>query len=129
MYRLKKYKMPLVYLVLIAGLFLSIFPYFWMVLSSFKVSGEIYTRLWPTKLTLSNYAFILKGGTGQERNFAGSIVNSLIISLIPTMSVVFFGMLTAYALRRIKIWGYQFYENLIVYQMLFPGVLFLIPCS
>jgi len=127
MYRLKKYKMPLVYLVLIAGLFLSIFPYFWMVLSSFKVSGEIYTRLWPTKLTLSNYAFILKGGTGQERNFAGSIVNSLIISLIPTMSVVFFGMLTAYALRRIKIWGYQFYENLIVYQMLFPGVLFLIP--
>lgn len=119
--------MPLIYLVLLVGLFLSIFPYFWMVLSSFKVSGEIYTRFWPTKLTLSNYAFILKGGTGQERNFVGSVINSLIISIIPTISVVFFGMITAYSLRRIKIWGYQFYENIIIYQMLFPGVLFLVP--
>ena len=127
MHRYKKFKMPLIYLVLTVGLFLSIFPYLWMVLSSFKVSSEIYTRFWPTKLTLSNYAFILKGGTGQERNFVGSIFNSLIVSIIPTFSVVFFGMITAYALRRIKIWGYQFYENIVIYQMLFPQVLFLIP--
>lgn len=56
----KKLKMPLIYLVLTTGLFLSIFPYLWMVLSSFKVSGEIFTRFWPSKLTLSNYAFIYK---------------------------------------------------------------------
>ncbi|HBG16688.1 MAG TPA: sugar ABC transporter permease, partial [Firmicutes bacterium] len=37
-----KCKMPLIYLVLTIGLFLAIFPYLWMVLSSFKVSGEIY---------------------------------------------------------------------------------------
>ncbi len=122
-----KCKMPLIYLVLTIGLFLAIFPYLWMVLSSFKVSGEIYTRFWPTKLTLGNYAFILKGGTGQERNFTGSIANSLIISIIPTISVIFFGMITAYSLRRMKICGYRFFENLVVYQMLFPGVLFLIP--
>ncbi|HHT05681.1 MAG TPA: carbohydrate ABC transporter permease [Hydrogenispora sp.] len=119
--------MPLIYLVLTTGLFLSIFPYLWMVLSSFKVSGEIFTRFWPSKLTLSNYAFILQGGTGQERNFVGSIVNSLIITIIPTISVVFFGMLTAYALRRLKVRGYRYFENIIIYQMLFPGVLFLIP--
>lgn len=123
----KKLKMPLIYLVLTTGLFLSIFPYLWMVLSSFKVSGEIFTRFWPSKLTLSNYAFILQGGTGQERNFVGSIVNSLIITIIPTISVVFFGMLTAYALRRLKVRGYRYFENIIIYQMLFPGVLFLIP--
>ena len=123
----KKLKMPLIYLVLTTGLFLSIFPYLWMVLSSFKVSGEIFTRFWPSKLTLSNYAFILQGGTGQERNFVGSIVNSLIITIIPTISVVFSGMLTAYALRRLKVRGYRYFENIIIYQMLFPGVLFLIP--
>ena len=41
----KKLKMPLIYLVLTTGLFLSIFPYLWMVLSSFKVSGEIFYPL------------------------------------------------------------------------------------
>lgn len=123
----KKYKIALIYLVLTIGLFFAIFPYLWMVLSSFKVSEEIYTRFWPTKLTLSNYAFIFKGGTGQERNFIGGIINSFIISIIPTVSVIFFGIITAYSFRRIKIWGHKFFENFIVYQMLFPGVLFLIP--
>lgn len=127
MNKLRKYKIPVVYLVLTIGLFFAIFPYIWMVLSSFKVSEEIYTRFLPTKLTLKNYVFIFKGGTGQERNFILSILNSFIISIIPTISIIFFGVLTAYSFRRMKIWGYKIYENIIIYQMLFPGVLFLIP--
>lgn len=123
----KKYKNAFVYLILTIGLFFAVFPYIWMVLSSFKVSEEIYTRLLPTKLTLENYAFIFKGGTGQQRNFVSGIFNSFIISIIPTISVIFFGVLTAYSFRRLRIWGYKLYENVIIYQMLFPGVLFLIP--
>jgi len=127
MNKLKKYKLPLIYLVLFVGLLFSLFPYIWMVLSSFKVSGEIYTQLIPTKLTLDNYSFLFSGGSGQQRNFLYGVVNSLIISIIPTISVIFFGVLTAYAFRRLKIMGYKIYENFIIYQMLFPGVLFLVP--
>jgi multiple sugar transport system permease protein len=127
MNKIKKYKMPIIYLVLLIGLAFSLFPYIWMVLSSFKVSEEIYTQFIPTKLTLENYSFLFKGGSGQQRNFLYGIVNSLIVSVIPTISVIFFGVLTAYAFRRLKIMGYKIYENFIIYQMLFPGVLFLVP--
>ncbi|MFW5988306.1 MAG: carbohydrate ABC transporter permease, partial [bacterium] len=127
MNKIKKYKIPIIYLVLLIGLAFSLFPYIWMVLSSFKVSEEIYTQFIPTKLTLENYSFLFKGGSGQERNFLYGIVNSLIVSVIPTISVIFFGVLTAYAFRRLKIFGYKIYENFIIYQMLFPGVLFLVP--
>lgn len=127
MKRLKRYRVPLIYLVLSIGLLFAVFPYIWMVLSSFKVSEEIYTRFLPTRLTLSNYAFILKGGTGQQRDFLSGVLNSFIISIIPTISVIFFAVLTAYSFRRLKIMGHKIYENFIIYQMLFPGVLFLIP--
>lgn len=127
MNKLRRYRIPLIYLILTIGLFFALFPYIWMVLSSFKVSEEIYTQFIPTKLTLDNYAFVFKGGTGQERNFISGMINSFIISIIPTITVIIFGILTAYSLRRLKIWGYKIYENFLVYQMLFPGVLFLIP--
>ncbi len=127
MNKFKKYKLPLIYLILTIGLFFAIFPYIWMVLSSFKISEEIYTQFIPTKLTLDNYAFILKGGTGQQRNFLSGVMNSFIVAIIPTISVIFFGVLTAYSFRRLKIWGYKIYENFLIYQMLFPGVLFLVP--
>lgn len=127
MNKIKKYKIPIIYFVLLIGLAFSLFPYIWMVLSSFKVSEEIYTQFIPTKLTLENYSFLFKGKSGQQRNFLYGIVNSLIVSVIPTISVIFFGVLTAYAFRRLKIMGHKIYENFIIYQMLFPGVLFLVP--
>ncbi len=120
----KSKKNLIIYIVLSIGLFFTSFPYLWMVLSSFKVSAEIVTRFIPTKLTFDNYIFVF---SGQQRNFLVGLLNSFIISIIPVISTIFFSLLTAYAFRRIKIWGYRFFENFVIYQILFPQVLFLVP--
>ena len=48
----------IVYLLLIAGSFIMIFPFVWMILSSFKTSAEIIAfppKLFPSQFNFSNY--------------------------------------------------------------------------
>lgn len=118
----------IVSILLSAGLIFMVFPYVWMVLASFKVPSEIYTRFFPTHLSLEHYKVVLTGGTTAARNpFVKALFNSFLISSIATGSVVFFGAVTGYALARLEFKGKKFVNQFILFQMLFPVVLLLIP--
>src|SRR5690349_14352975 len=45
----------LTYVVLIAGALLMLFPFFWMLVTSFKDMGEV--RMWPPSLLPQNWDF------------------------------------------------------------------------
>ncbi len=118
----------IIYIILSMGLIFMAFPYVWMVLASFKIPSEIYSRFFPTRFTLEHYKMVFAGGTsGLQNPFIKSIFNSLVVSTTATVSVVFFGAITGYALARLEFRGRNFLNHFILFQMLFPAILFLIP--
>ena len=122
------FKTLIPYLVLSSGLVLTAFPYFWMVLASIKPEEEIYTRFWPTRLTMEHYVFILGGEmTGTEYLFLKALWNSLVVATGATASVVFFSALTGYVLAKHQVAGKDWLNRIILLQMLVPPILFLIP--
>ena len=126
--QLKILGLPVIYSLLSLGLIFMVFPYVWMFLASFKIPVEIYGRFLPTQITLEHYKTVFSlGSTGSTHTFIRSIFNSIFVSSITTASVVFFGAITGYALARLKFPGKTLLNNFVLFQMLFPAVLFMIP--
>ena len=117
----------LIYLVLTVGVLFWLIPFAWMLFSSFKPTAEIFTRFWPTHFTLEHYKLIIAGGTALKRPFVRSVFNNLFVSIVTTTSIVVTGAITGYALARLEFKGRRLLSSAILYQMIFPGVLFLIP--
>jgi len=104
-----------------------IYPYVWMFISSFKVPNEIFGKFIPTKLTLEHYKFIFFMSKKLERPFVRAFLNSVFISTVVTLSVMFFSALVAYPLSKLKFGGRKAVFNFLIFQMLFPGFIFIIP--
>ncbi len=104
-----------------------IYPLLFMMFGSIKPSADINSQLLPSEVTLEHWKLVFKGGTGFERPFGKSILNSLLVSITDTAAIVITGALAGYALARLEFPGRRFLYNGILFQMLFPSVLFLIP--
>ncbi|WP_448375444.1 carbohydrate ABC transporter permease [Fervidobacterium sp.] len=118
------------YILTVVLIFLSlvwIYPYLWLFVSSFKPAEEIFTTFFPKKLTLEHYKFIFIMANRFERPFIRAFLNSLFISTTVTFSVLFTSMLIGYAISRIRFKIGKAVFNFIIYQMLFPGFMFMIP--
>lgn len=127
MRRLRIIDKTIAYLILNMGLILIIFPYIWMVIASIKPSGEIFTRFFPTRITLVHYEFLLEKMATFGWPFLRALSNSFFIASIDTLSVAFFGAIAGYSLAKLRFPGRKLFYNFILYQMLFPSMMFLIP--
>jgi len=116
-----------IYTVLTLGVAFWLLPFVWMVLASFKPTDEIFTRFWPTHITLEHYRLVFHGGVALRRPFMRAVFNSFLVAGVETISIVLTSALMGYALARLEFPGRQFLHNFVIYQMIFPGVLFLIP--
>ncbi|SRR6266498_1013175 len=75
-----------------------VFPFVWMVATSFKHPADIYTlSLIPTRPTLDNYITALT-----RFPFPRWFANSLIVASATTLSVAFFDSLTGYVLAKLS---------------------------
>lgn len=117
----------IIHLVLMAGVLFWLIPFVWMFLASLKPTEEIFTRFWPTRLTLEHYQLVFRGGTALRRPFLRSVFNNLFVAAVETAAMLIIGAITGYALGRLEFKGRKLLYNAILYQMVFPGVLFLIP--
>ena len=101
-----------------------LFPFVWMLSTSLKAKGEIYTNLSiiPLNPTLENYLFIFT-----DRMFSTYIINSFIIAL--SVSTLTIGVVApaAYALSRFKLRGSGFYSYWLIMTQVFPLPLIVIP--
>lgn len=90
-----------VYAVLIAGAVLMIYPFIWMVLSSFKSDTEIFSNsaALPTSLDPTNY---IEGWTSANPSFTRYFVNSFVICLGAVIGNVLACSLTAFAFARLR---------------------------
>ena len=97
---------PLYYLFVTSLAIVFFFPVFWILLTSLKAAGEIYA--WPPVFlprhpTFKNYVAVLF-----QSNLGRYIVNSVLVSSLTTVSVIFLAALAGYALARLRFKGAGF---------------------
>lgn len=107
-----------------------LFPFYWMVSSSFKTGGEIAGRApvyIPGGLRLDAYNELFDPTDPHFQNFARNIFNSIIISIPTALIAVILSTFGAYAIARLKFRGKNLLLNSILIVYLFPGILLIIP--
>jgi multiple sugar transport system permease protein len=107
-----------------------LFPFYWMVSSSFKTYAEIGSRepvYVPSALRLDAYRELFDPNDPSFWDFGTNIVNTLMISIPTALIAVILSTLGAYAIARLTFPGKDFLLNSILMIYLFPGVLLIIP--
>ncbi|GMR09485.1 MAG: carbohydrate ABC transporter permease [Anaerolineae bacterium] len=110
-------------------LFSILFPFYWMVSSSFKTRAEIGGRepvYVPSALRLDAYRELFDPESPIGR-FGGNIINSIKIAIPSALIALILSTLGAYAIARMRFRGRGFLLNGILLVYLFPGVLLIIP--
>lgn len=111
------------YLVLGLGAVVFAYPFLWMIASSLKPEMEIGGfALWSPHLTLFNYEQVFT-----RIPIGRAFINSVIVSLTSTVSVVVFGSMVGYALARLRFAGRNVTYLVVLFTMTLPFQITLIP--
>ncbi len=113
--------------LLISGLLL-LFPFYWLISSSFKSNPEIISRylVWlPEKMLWSNYAKGWKGIGGTS--FAVFFKNTGIVTFLHTTTAIISSSLVAYGFARINFKFKNFWFIVLLSTMMLPGQVTMIP--
>lgn len=114
----------LIHFFLLLGVFVTLFPFLWMILTSFKTDVEC-VQVPPTFLP-QNWTF-----AGYERVWSRNILVAYENTIIVAVSIVFFQLLTAsmaaYSLARLNFPGKKLIFGLILCMMMVPQNMTLIP--
>jgi multiple sugar transport system permease protein len=107
-----------------------LFPFYWMVSSSFKSYAEIGGRhpvYVPSDLRLDAYRELFDPAHKSFQDFGRNVLNSAKVSIPAALLTVFLSTLGAYAVARLNFRGKNLMVNGILLIYLFPGVLLIIP--
>lgn len=107
-----------------------LFPFYWMVSSSFKTYAEIGARepvYIPSSLRLEAYRELFDPSHPSYQEFGVNIVNSIQVAIPTAIIAVILSTLGAYAIARLRFRGKEVLLNSILMIYLFPGVLLIIP--
>lgn len=116
----------LFYLITAVFLVIILFPFFWILITSFKPSSEIFGanafNIFSNNASLQNYNAVLNG-----KNILSSIKNSLIVSSITTLYVIVVSTLAAYAISRFHFRFKNLLMGLILVISMFPQMIIVGP--
>lgn len=113
------------YLILCAFAIVMIFPFLWMLSSSFKDVSQIFKmKFLPSAPTLDNYKYIL---FSEGSKFPQWFLNSAIVAISTTASVLFFDSLLGYTLSKFRFPGKKIIFLLIVSTLMIPTEMLVIP--
>lgn len=116
-------KKPLAYIALVAGALVFAYPFVWMMLATFKPEMEIGSlALLPSEWTLESYRLVF-----ESIPIGRSFLNSLVVVLIVTSSALLFGSMAGYAFTKINFRGRDAGYNIILFTMMVPFMVLLIP--
>lgn len=104
---------------------IALFPFAWMVITSFKPKSEIFTSppTWlPKVFTLEHYFRILF-----ETNIPRYFLNSLIVTSATTCIAIILAVTSAYGFARFQFKGKEFFSLSILFSQMIPYVVILIP--
>jgi len=111
------------YILLSLGGFIMIFPYLWMVSTSFKARGTWYNiSLIPERFSLEHYDRLLSTSL-----LPRWYLNTVIVSVVATASVVFFSSLAGYVFAKYRFRGREFLFVMILSTIMIPSEMMIIP--
>ena len=118
----KVVSMVFTYIFLIAVAILFLFPFYWMIITSFKTGDEIKAistggvqTFWPVNF-VNNYANLTK-----RFNFGTYVTNTLIVGLFSTIGTLFTCIFSAFAFSRLQFKGKEAMFSLLLATMMIPG--------
>lgn len=121
--RRRKISQIVLVIALLLGGLLMIFPFVWMISSSFKRPQDIYSlSLIPPVFTLDSYRAVL-----QDTSYVRWFANSLVIATITTACVAFFDSLAGYTLAKFRFPGVTVIFLLILSTLMVPTEMLVIP--
>ena len=117
-----------VYLPLAAFLVFALFPFYWMLISSFKANPELYSlkanRLWIANPTLDQFRDLFA-----KTAIIQWLWNSFFVSFLTAFISMSFGIMAGYALARLKFPGAQAFGLATFITYLVPTTLIFIPLA
>lgn len=113
------------YIALTIGLIITLMPFIWMLLGSFKTQGELLQRpitWWPEQATLDNYSRWLT-----QLDYGQFFFNSVVVALVVVLGNIAFCSMVAYALAKMQFPGKKVLFVLVLLTLMVPGVVTLVP--
>ncbi|QQO08343.1 carbohydrate ABC transporter permease [Breznakiella homolactica] len=121
----KSRQMVFAYIILSLLGIVMVFPFFWMLMSSFKDATQIYhLSLFPSNPTLDNYVYIF---TSRYSKFTIWFLNSALVAVVTTLSVIFFDSLLGYTLTKFNFPGKRIIFLIIISTLMIPTEMLVIP--
>ena len=114
-----------VHIVLIAGTLLTVFPFLWMIFTSFKGIGEtmrIPPTILPESLKLDGYKGVL-----EALPFARVYLNTIIVTVITVLGQILFCSMAAFAFARLRFRGKNLIFIIILSVLMVPSQMFIMP--
>ncbi|WP_185738673.1 carbohydrate ABC transporter permease [Clostridium neonatale] len=116
----------IIHLFLIFGVVVMILPFVWMVLTSFKTVAESTSMnpfvIFPSDWKIENYSAAIN-----QNNFITLYFNTFAMMILRVLCSVGFSAMAAYAFARLEFPGRDFLFGLVLFQMMIPVQLFIIP--
>ena len=113
------------HVLLIGGLLVVITPFVWMVLGSFKTTGELRQApptWWPEDPTFNNYVDLF-----ERLDFARYFFNSAVVAVAVTLGNLLFSSMLGYALAKLDFPGKRVLFVLMLGTLMVPAVVTFMP--
>jgi multiple sugar transport system permease protein len=118
-----KFKNIPTHIVLCIAAFITIFPFYWMIATSFKDDNTMANlQLFPNPVDLSHYPYVLSNS-----GILRGLLNSTTITLLAVVGTVFSSAMAAYAFSKIQFKGKGMIFGALLGTMMIPFMVTLIP--
>lgn len=123
----RKFQTILITVILMFMALFCIFPFYWMILNSFKQSMEIFkvpVDIFTFNLTLDSYKEVFNYGNGLIWR---AYLNSLLIASLSTIGTLFTSSLAAFSFAKMKFKGSKAFYALFIATLMVPGQVTTLP--
>jgi multiple sugar transport system permease protein len=120
---LQRLKTALLYLGLVLGAVVVLFPFFWMITTALKQPGQAYSlRLLPAEPTAENFRRILA-----DFGFGRYFLNSIIVATSAAFFATLFAALAAYAFAKKRFFLKRQLFMFLLASLMIPGMMYMVP--
>lgn len=115
----------LLYIVVSFVSLIMFLPFFWSILTSFKLDNEIFSlplKWLPSQITFEHYI-----NAFETVPFTKYFFNSFFIAIMGVLTNLFFGSLSGYAFSKLEFRGRNSIFRILLAAMMIPGVVTMIP--
>lgn len=116
----------IIYFILIVFAFIMIVPFLWMILTAFKTTAETMQVdpfvLFPSVWQVENFGKVVAA-----MDFVKLYINTILMIALRVLCAVLTATLSGYAFARLNFKGKNFMFGIVLFQMMIPVQIFIIP--